>query len=167
MMIKKGLGACTLGVNEDGIILAFEGTVFTDDWQWLNDMLVATEPAWGVKGLVSSGFYGDVKDILDPIVTNVKSLMAQHPSLPLIITGHSKGASMAPIAACSLWQTIRSRRRHSTSSRRLHLGMEPSPRTSTRFSQTRLASRISETLFRCCRRRMPTFHSLPRSRPPT
>lgn len=102
LMIKNGFGACTLGINVDGIVLAFEGTVPTDDWQWLNDLLVPTELALGIDGLVSSGFYGDIKDILDPILINLQVLMKNNPGLPLIITGHSKGASMAPITAYSL-----------------------------------------------------------------
>lgn len=101
-MIQKSFGACTIGINTDGIVLAFEGTVFSDDWQWLNDLLVPTEVAWGVKGLVSSAFYGDYKDIYDYIVSTLQALIKANPTLPLIITGHSKGASMAPIAAYSL-----------------------------------------------------------------
>ncbi|MBN8641364.1 MAG: lipase family protein [Flavobacteriales bacterium] len=91
--------ACTVGINQDGIVLAFRGTVYNSIMDWVNDLLVKPVAVTGIQGKVHDGFNNAVNAILAPIVMQIKSLLKANPSAKLYITGHSKGAGMAPIAA--------------------------------------------------------------------
>lgn len=91
--------ACTIGVNQDGIVLAFRGTVYNSIMDWVNDLLVKPVPAVGIIGLVHDGFNDAVNALLAAVVVEIKILQKTYPNSDLYITGHSKGAGMAPIAA--------------------------------------------------------------------
>lgn len=95
--------ACTIGVNQDGIVLAFRGTVYNSIMDWVNDLLVKPVSANGITGLVHEGFDDAVNALLSSVVTEIQSLQKSYPNSDLYITGHSKGAGMAPIAAYYLY----------------------------------------------------------------
>jgi hypothetical protein len=91
--------ACTVGINQDGIVLAFRGTVYNSIMDWVNDLLVKPVAVSGLQGKVHDGFNNAVNAILAPVIMEIKSLQKANPLANLYITGHSKGAGMAPIAA--------------------------------------------------------------------
>jgi hypothetical protein len=91
--------ACTVGITQDGIVIAFRGTVPKSITDWINDLLLVPVTVNGIPGKVHDGFNKAVKVIFAPILQTVKKLMQTYPGAKLYITGHSKGAGMAPIAA--------------------------------------------------------------------
>lgn len=94
--------ACTVGMNQDGIVLAFRGTVYDSIMDWINDLLVEPVVQAGIVGKVHDGFNDAVNAILSQVVAAIKDLQAANPNALLYITGHSKGAGMGPIAAYTL-----------------------------------------------------------------
>jgi predicted lipase len=90
-MIQNGLAACTIGQNQDGIILAFRGTVYDSLYDWLDDLLIVTTEGTNLPGRVHSGFYDDLMKIIHVIASSLQTLKAANPGQNLIITGHSKG----------------------------------------------------------------------------
>lgn len=103
----KKINGCLVGTNADGVILAFRGTLIPkskNDWpailDWVNDFLAAPVAVPGLPGKVHFGFYESVKAIWSPMLAAVKEQMAG--GKPLLITGHSKGASMATLASMML-----------------------------------------------------------------
>lgn len=100
----KKIDACLVGTSGDGVILAFRGTIMPGlNWpsiyDWLQDFLVVPEAVPGLPGKVHMGFYNSVKAIWNPMLAEVQR---QIPGKELIITGHSKGASMATLASMML-----------------------------------------------------------------
>jgi hypothetical protein len=106
VVIQNGKAACTIGQNSDGIILAFRGTVFFSVEDWFIDFMAFTKTGTNIPGKVHSGFYDEFDSIAEEIYNTILPLMIPAPGQPqlnLIITGHSKGAGMAPIAAYYLF----------------------------------------------------------------
>lgn len=95
--------ACTVGVNGDGIIVAFRGTVYNSPRDWLNDLLVKPITVSNIPGQVHDGFNNSVNAIIDDIVTAINMVQSKTNPLPIILTGHSKGGGMVPIAAYYLY----------------------------------------------------------------
>jgi Lipase (class 3) len=98
-MIQNGLGACTIGLNEDGIIVAFRGTVINSKADWFNDLLMFPKAGTNLPGKVHSGFYDNFLGIAPMIAEVLTTFCNENPTKPIFMTGHSKGAAMAPIAA--------------------------------------------------------------------
>lgn len=96
--------ACTVGITQDGIVLAFRGTVPTAVTDWLNDFLVEPVEVNGIPGKVHKGFNKAVDVIFPSILQTIQQLKKSYPNARLFITGHSKGAGMSPIAAYYLQQ---------------------------------------------------------------
>lgn len=94
--------ACTVGLTQDGIVLAFRGTVYNSITDWINDLLLKPVTVNGMPGKVHYGFNKAVSVLLLPIVATLTQLKKANPTAKLYITGHSKGAGMAPIAAMYL-----------------------------------------------------------------
>ena len=107
------LNACLVGVNQDGIIVAFRGTLrpsFQDPesfLDWLDDFFAVPRkgnPGLGdVPGLVHSGFYDATMSCIQGIVAAVQALNPGN-TLPVYVTGHSKGGAMASLGAWMLSQ---------------------------------------------------------------
>ncbi|HMK26984.1 MAG TPA: lipase family protein, partial [Chitinophagaceae bacterium] len=96
--------ACTVGITQDGIVLAFRGTVYNSITDWINDLLLEPVTVNGVPGKVHDGFNKAVNVIFAPILQMIKKLKQAYPAANFYITGHSKGAGMAPIAAYYLYK---------------------------------------------------------------
>lgn len=95
--------ACTVGVNGDGIIVAFRGTVYYSPMDWINDLLVRPITVANFPGKVHDGFNNAVSAIYQAITKAIADVQNPSQPLPIIITGHSKGAGMGPIAAYYLY----------------------------------------------------------------
>src|ERR1700722_3727055 len=109
------INACLVGTNTDGVVLAFRGTLtfnfhdFPSLRDWLNDgtaelirpdWLPNDSPARAHQGFLSSleslrtlGAFDEVN----------RQLQALGSGAQLLITGHSKGGAVAPLAALDLW----------------------------------------------------------------
>lgn len=97
--INNTHAACTVGVTQDGIVVAFRGTVYNSITDWINDLLVEMVTASGLPGKIHDGFNKAVLAIFGQVYLLVKKLVIANPGKKLYITGHSKGAAMAPLAA--------------------------------------------------------------------
>lgn len=96
--------ACTVGMNQDGIVLALRGTVYNSFGDWINDLLVKMVAVPGIPGKVHDGFNNAVVAIITPIVNTINLLLKANPKSPVFITGHSKGGGMGPVMAYYLLQ---------------------------------------------------------------
>ncbi|MBL7727482.1 MAG: lipase family protein [Dinghuibacter sp.] len=102
------INACLVGVNTDGIIIAFRGTIapalnipsILDWWQDIVDCPPIT--AGSIPGKIHSGFWKATATIWEGIVKQVQQFREQFPGMPLYITGHSKGGALASIAAANI-----------------------------------------------------------------
>lgn len=102
------INACLVGCNQDGIILAFRGTLppawtvasLEDWWQDIVDSEPVAAPP--LPGKVHAGFLAALETIWQDVVQAVGRLRADHPSAPVLVTGHSKGGPLASIGAARL-----------------------------------------------------------------
>jgi hypothetical protein len=104
----EAIDACLAGTIPDGVVLAFRGTLPFDIQRhptlvdWLNDFNANPIAAAGIPGFVHPGFLGAVNALWDRALAEVTRQQAGAAAgQPLLITGHSKGGAMAPLAA---WQ---------------------------------------------------------------
>ncbi len=95
--------ACTVGLTNDGIVVAFRGTVYNSIGDWMNDLLLELVKKDGIPGKIHEGFTNAVAAIFNPLLARLKILIAANPRALIFLTGHSKGAGMAPIAAYYLY----------------------------------------------------------------
>lgn len=96
--------ACVIGATNDGITLAFQGTIFNSVLSWLTDAIVEPMEANGFPGKVHTGFYLSVMAIINQIEAELKTLLNGSTTTQVLITGHSKGGALASIAAWYLSQ---------------------------------------------------------------
>lgn len=103
------IDACLVGTTPQGVILAFRGTIPPNihDQQslldWVNDLTDEPITAPGIPGKVHQGFWEALSVLWEPMVNEIKKQMnASGKSLPLYITGHSKGGAMSSLAAYRL-----------------------------------------------------------------
>ncbi len=108
----KNINACLVGTNVDGIVVAFRGTLSFDIHDlpslldWMQDLDAVPIAVDGIPGQVHSGFWRDLDTIWDGVLAAVKSLQsASGGSLPVYVTGHSKGGGIAHLAAMRLRAT--------------------------------------------------------------
>ncbi len=100
------INACLVGDMGDGVVLAFRGTIPFDIHDieslidWINDFDADPVEVDGLTGRVHDGFHESVASLWDEFLPAVQERMSE--SKPLYVTGHSKGAGMAPIAAALL-----------------------------------------------------------------
>jgi hypothetical protein len=104
----EAIDACLVGTLADGVVLAFRGTLPLDILRhptlldWLNDFNATPIQAAGFPGFIHPGFLGAVNALWDRALAEVTRQQAGAAAgQPLLITGHSKGGAMAPLAA---WQ---------------------------------------------------------------
>lgn len=100
------IDACMVGKTADAIVLAFRGTLHFDihDVQslidWINNFIATPVRADSVPGLVHQGFHNSICALWPKFLPAVKDLVTS--GKPLLVTGHSKGAGLAPIATAML-----------------------------------------------------------------
>ena len=107
-----GMDACYVAETTSSIILAFRGTLGkgTNNFQdliafldWLGDF--NAEPRTGAPGIpvgnVHSGFYQSVSNLAPFFIKDIIKRRVQSKK-KVVITGYSKGAGMAPLAAALL-----------------------------------------------------------------
>jgi hypothetical protein len=106
---EDDIDACLIGTTNEGVILAFRGTIPPDihDQQslldWLSDLTDEPIAASGIPGKVHKGFWEALSVLWEPMVKEIKQQMnATGKPLPLYITGHSKGGAMSSLAAYRL-----------------------------------------------------------------
>ncbi len=110
----EDIDACLVGLNGDGIVIAFRGTIppaknWSSLFDWFQDIFMVSPAAESpVPGMVHKGFWDAVQAIWPQIVTQVAVLVKANPSASLYITGHSKGGAMAILAAALIHFTTES-----------------------------------------------------------
>lgn len=102
-VVSIDIEAALVGATSTEIIVTFRGTIppaFTWDsfWDWFQDF--CTKPAANVNlpGEVHEGYLFAVIMLAGEINSAIQTL-DPHGSMPVYLTGHSKGGGMAPIAA--------------------------------------------------------------------
>lgn len=103
------INAALVGTNNDGVIVAFRGTLpldfhdLTTLLDWLNDLNAEPLAVPGIPGRVHEGFWKSLDSLWDGIAAELeRQLEAAGPRTPVYVTGHSKGGSMAHLAAMRL-----------------------------------------------------------------
>jgi hypothetical protein len=102
----NNINACLVGKSTDGIVVAFRGTLSFDVHDlpslldWMQDFDAVPVEAAGIPGRVHSGFLRDLDTVWVGTLAEVRSLQAAAGgSLPVYVTGHSKGGAIAHLAA--------------------------------------------------------------------
>lgn len=103
------INACLVGLStaQDAVVVAFRGTLppsersITTLIDWMNDFYAAPMTVTGIPGSVHSGFWDGLDSLWATLLPQVKTLMqgSGGQTLPLYITGHSKGGALASLAA--------------------------------------------------------------------
>lgn len=103
------IDACFVGTTPQAVILAFRGTIPPNihDQQslldWMSDLTDEPIAAPGIPGKVHKGFWEALSVLWEPMVNEIKKQMNAHgKSLPLHLTGHSKGGALSSLAAYRL-----------------------------------------------------------------
>jgi hypothetical protein len=116
---KTGVHAGLVGTTPDGVVLALRGTLSFDFHNrlslrdWVNDLAFRpVRPDWlpaGSTAGVHEGFLRALEDLVGGGLQTAVSqqLQAAGPDTKLLITGHSKGGGVAPLAAVRFLTTAR------------------------------------------------------------
>jgi Lipase (class 3) len=103
------IDGCLVGQIQDGLILAFRGTMPFDlnsppsVRDWVSDFHAEPITVAGFPGAVHAGFSGALTALWPHITAELqRQSAAAPPDRPLLITGHSKGGAMAALAAWAL-----------------------------------------------------------------
>lgn len=104
------INACLVGTNTDGVVVAFRGTLPPDSpnheqtvRDWMNDLHAELIHGGGLPGLVHEGFWNSLDSLWPWLLPEVqKQLGGGGGTTNLYITGHSKGAALANLAAMRL-----------------------------------------------------------------
>jgi triacylglycerol lipase len=101
------INACLVGMSDDGLVVAFRGTLPLDGpftiptlLDWLNNL--NAEPIGGgdLPGQVHKGFLTSLDSLWTEVRDEVERQLAQAGgAMPLLVTGHSKGGAIAALAA--------------------------------------------------------------------
>lgn len=99
------INACLVGINGDGIVVAMRGTLppawtlaaLEDWWQDIVDSEPVAAPP--LKGKVHEGFWDALQTLWPNVLPEVQRLKTANPTLPIYVTGHSKGGPVASIGA--------------------------------------------------------------------
>lgn len=102
----ENIDAALVGINGDGIIVAFRGTlppippitapIILD---WLQDFVAEPKAFVDFPGEVHSGFFSSIMSIWADVLHAVQSLLDKNPGANIYVTGHSKGGSLASLGA--------------------------------------------------------------------
>jgi len=108
--VLDAINACLVGTSSDGVILAVRGTLplsfasrqaFSQSaLDWLNDGDIVQVPLAGAAGRVHRGFANTLLGLWPLFVGELTKQLAG--GRPLLVTGHSKGGSVATLAAARL-----------------------------------------------------------------
>ena len=108
-----GIDAALLGTADDGIILAFRGTLPPNGQDhtkvildWLNDADAILVPGDAAAERVHQGFMGSLNDLWRLVLPSLLTAIHANSGKPLLVTGHSKGGSVAQLAARRLSLTM-------------------------------------------------------------
>jgi hypothetical protein len=100
------IDAALVGINEDGIIVGFRGTLppippitLSILLDWLQDFIAVPEKVDGFPGTIHTGFHEAIKDIWPGVLLAVQELRTSHPDAKIYVTGHSKGGALASLGA--------------------------------------------------------------------
>lgn len=100
------IDACLIGVNKDGIIVAFRGTIQPHPFSvaalsdWLHGIVESTpRHRDNIPGCLHDSTLSAVESIWPRIIEPIEYFHRLYPKKPLFLTGHSKGGAMAIIAA--------------------------------------------------------------------
>jgi Lipase (class 3) len=106
---EEDIDACLVGTTDEGVVLAFRGTIPPDIHNqqsmldWLSDLTDEPISASGIPGKVHQGFWQGLSALWGPLVQEIKQQMqVGGKTLPLYVTGHSKGGAMSSLAAIRL-----------------------------------------------------------------
>lgn len=108
---KDDIDACYVGETADEIILAFRGTAIPIDGldaqiaDWINNFQAGPIRMPEFPGRVHGGFYESITNLATlerNFITEIRERKRAHPTKPLLVTGYSKGAALAPLAAVLL-----------------------------------------------------------------
>ncbi len=106
---EDDIDACLVGTTDQGVILAFRGTIPPNIHNqesmldWISDLTDEPTSTPGIPGKVHDGFWQGLSALWEPMVKEIKLQMnADGKTLPLYITGHSKGGAMSSLAAMRL-----------------------------------------------------------------
>jgi triacylglycerol lipase len=98
------IDACLVGENQDGILVAFRGTLppsfesVPSVLNWLQDLMAEPETRPNVPGKVHTGFYDATSAIIAAVAEEVARLNPAG-TKRVYVTGHSLGGAMASIGA--------------------------------------------------------------------
>jgi hypothetical protein len=106
----EDIDACLVGTTADGVVAAFRGTLPLDGpftlpklLDWTNDLNAQPVPGDALPGRVHAGFLLSLEALWDRVRDETKRQLAQvGRAAPLLVTGHSKGGGVAPLAAMRL-----------------------------------------------------------------
>lgn len=102
------LDACLVGINHalNAVVVAFRGTLppsersVTTALDWINDFYAEPRSVVNVPGRVHTGCWNALDALWPKLVAQVRALRkAGNAPLPLYLTGHSKGGTLAALAA--------------------------------------------------------------------
>ncbi|HMF17063.1 MAG TPA: alkaline phosphatase family protein, partial [Gemmataceae bacterium] len=102
------INACLVGTSQDGVVIAFRGTLPLDGrlspvFDWVNNIDDILIESAGLPGKVHAGFAHALATLWDDIMPVVNQrLTGAGPAAKLFITGHSKGGAVAYLAAIRL-----------------------------------------------------------------
>jgi len=102
----REIDACLVGEIEDGVVVAFRGTLpfnihqITSIRDWISDFEANPVNEAGFPGAVHEGFFSALKVLIPGIATQLQQQRTGSlANKPLLITGHSKGGAVAALAA--------------------------------------------------------------------
>jgi len=106
------IDAALVGLNPDGIIVAFRGTLppippltLAIVLDWIQDFIDVPEQVTGFPGMIHSGFHAAIKSLWPEVLSRVQTFRAQQNTAKIYVTGHSKGGALASLGALLLLQT--------------------------------------------------------------
>lgn len=102
-VVSIDIEAALVGATANEIIVAFRGTIapafnWGSFWDWFQDFCAKPESNINLPGEVHSGYLYAVIMLAGEINSAIQTLDPSG-TMPVYITGHSKGGGMAPIAA--------------------------------------------------------------------